>query len=151
MRKQTLGKQVIITANQQPIDVLIQFMKEMNQWEKQRWEEQEKIKENSKNILQQLRHEYVQMNKIFKKYCIPKKRVNNIVGAYSFPPEYDPDNEIILETVIESNRRVVIYTKQKLGFRLFKKYVLLKKRGQWLIDNKQWRADINQKWERGIL
>ncbi|SRR5258706_5043401 len=151
MKHKTLKKQFAINSDQQPIDILIQFMKEMNQWEKQRWEEQEKSKTTRKVMILNLHRELIGMNNIFAKYCTPKKRAKNLVGAYSFPAEYDPDNEVIIETVIESNRRAVIYTKQKLGFQLLIRYVLLRRGGQWLIDNKQWRTDNKQRWNRGIL
>jgi hypothetical protein len=147
-RKLSSGHHALI-ANEQPIDVLIQFMKEMNQWEKQCWEEHKET--THKAMIRKLQRDLARMNKIFAKYCTPKKRVHNLVGAYSFPPEYDSDNEIILETVVESTRRVVIYTKQKFGFCLHLRYVLLRKGDQWLVDNKQWRVNSNQKWKRGIL
>jgi NTF2 fold immunity protein len=151
MNRKLSSEQYVLAASEQPIDVLIQFMKEMNQWEKQCWEEHQEKKTTHKTMIQNLQRDLTRMNKIFAKYCTPKKRVHNLVGAYSFPPEYDSNNEIILEAVIESTRQVVIYTKQKIGFGVHLRYVLLRKGDQWLIDNKQWRINNGQKWKRGTL
>jgi hypothetical protein len=118
MNRKLSSEQYVLAASEQPIDELIQFMKEMNHWEKQCWEEHQATKTTHKTMIQNLQRDLTRMNKIFAKYCTPKKRVHDLVGAYSFPPEYDLNNEIILETVIESTRRAVIYTKQKNGFRL---------------------------------
>jgi hypothetical protein len=151
MKNKNSPKQNIMIAYQQPVDVLIQFMNEMNQWEKQCWIDYKKALSNNDDIILKQKRDLARMNEIFAKYCTTKKRVKNLVGVFSFPPEYDPDNETILETVFESSSRVVIYTQHNVGFRLHFKYVLLHKGKHWLIDNKQSRVNNNQKWKRRIL
>jgi len=151
MKHKISPKQNVMLAYQQPVDVLIQFMNEMNQWEKQCWIDYEKALANHEGIILKQKRDLARMNEIFAKYCTNKKRVKNLVGVFSFPPEYDPHNETILETVFESNSRAVIYTQHKVGFCLHFKYVILRKGKHWLIDNKQSRVNSNQKWKRRIL
>lgn len=128
-----------------PENTLWAYIHAMNLWEK----------ESSKRHKASLKYDTVEqvfeqisadMNAIFALYCTPKDRP---YGRTSFGnlPEYDPEVETILQSTIERPGRAVIVTRHARhgSFR----YVLLKKEGRWLIDNKK--IDLSGKWSAWTL
>jgi hypothetical protein len=135
-----------------PVEVLRGFMKAMNKWERESWKiyTESKIK-NRDLVVQQQRFQESQ-ERIFAKYCTPKKRlVAGRFGSFQNPPEYDPETENILNVDVVSKRRVIIYTQQGTGFRNKCRYVLLRKGNRWLIDNKKIFLGPYNKWIRATL
>ena len=75
---------------------------------------------------------------VFARWCTPKERKFGRLGSFADPPEYQPEHEAILETIVESSRRALVYTQQGTGFRNKRMYVLSKKSDRWLVDSVKW-------------
>ena len=75
---------------------------------------------------------------IFDKYCTPRKRVYG-QRRYSVgtPTQYQPRAERILEVSYKSPYRVVISTERTKGFEGIYQYVLVRRGGRWLVDNRK--------------
>lgn len=134
------------------ISILKQFIAEMNRWEQQCYKDLRKTNLATADLAAANQKDLDAMNEIFTKYCTPKKRTNNHVGAYGNPPEYDPSVEKIVDIESVSKKKIIIYTQKELGARVkFKyRYTLMKKGDRWLIDNREW-FGLNNKWEKAIL
>lgn len=130
-----------------PIQVLQAFMTAMHEWERNSYQEFEKVRNGDGDWISERQHRLQGINEIFAQYCTPKDRPLGRQGSFSHPPEYDPETEQVLEIVEESKRRVVIFTQEGSGFRHKNRYVLLRKGDKWLIDNKQW-FDLDGKWQK---
>ena len=61
-------------------------------------------------------------------------------GKTASPSDYDPQTQMILETIYETPRRVLIDTVDQKRFGKKYRYVLLKKSEKWLIDSKKFYA-----------
>jgi len=133
-----------------PVDVLKQFMAEMNRWERRAWEEHNQTVAAGGDLPAKHLRDLAAMNAIFAKFCTPKGRAHNHAGVFGRPPAYDPDAEAVLQVIAESTKRVVIYTQQRTGGHFNYRYVLLRRGNQWRIDNRQ-RLGLNEKWVRDIL
>lgn len=89
---------------------------------------------------------------VFREYCTSRTRAygrpdNISIGS---PPDYqaDPAQEPVTSIEAPDRRRIVIETKQQFAVKYRCQYVLLKKDGKWLIDNKKvWSGG----WESTIL
>jgi hypothetical protein len=86
---------------------------------------------------------------ILAEFCTNRRRVYSSVVSYGPSPEYNPDEEEILEVKEESDRRVVVLTRQRsrLGHR--RRFVLLRGPKGWRVDRKQCFED--RKWQRDHL
>lgn len=133
-----------------PVQVLRAFMTAMNEWERNSYQEFEKVRNGDGDWISERQHRLQGINEIFAQYCTPKDRPLGRQGSFGHPPEYDPETEQVLEIVEESKRRVVIYTQEGTRFRNKCRYVLLCKGDKWLLDSKQWQ-DVEGKWQRGAL
>ena len=134
---------------------LYSFFKAMNEWQLSCIERLNAAKELSANggvseeVWEWCREK---CRDIFHHYCTPKTRVygrpeNISIGG---PPDYeaDPDQEPITSIEAQSRDRIIIETKQKFCVQYRCQYVLLKKKGNWLIDSKKvWGAG----WEQTLL
>ena len=136
------------SVEQSPEDVLKAFFAAMCKWERAAY----KASRASERAGQGLPADELLRQKlaILGEYCTPKRRVYAEAVCYSSPPEYDPRTEPITRVVAESETRVVVYTQQQTGFEHERRFVLLRRGGRWLVDNKQWRGG-GEKWERDIL
>lgn len=125
-----------------PENVLRAFFKEMNRWEIESFPLIKAIPKGAANdevssVYQPIEEK---LDAIFQKYCTAKERKQgrqNCIAAAS-PPGYDVERQTIIETIYENPRRATIDTIDKKGFDKKYRYVLLKKGGKWLIDNKKW-------------
>jgi NTF2 fold immunity protein len=126
-----------------PEAVLRAFFAAMCKWERHAFKEAEKTEEPDDAALLEGR------NKIVTEYCTAKRRVYSEPLSYGDPPEYDPRTEDVIEVVEESPSRVVIFTKQREGFKNKRRFVLMRKSGRWLLDSWQWQDGT--KWQRGII
>ena len=134
------------------VNVLRGFIEAMNEWERDCWKEY--TESDMKRIDPLIQHKAFQQrqDKIFARFCTPKKRlIVGRFGSFQNPPEYDPQMEKILRVDEVSGRRVIIYTQQGTGFRNKCRYVLLRKGNQWLIDNKKIFLKPFNKWIRATL
>jgi len=135
-----------------PARVLRRFIKAMNEWERQCWKEYTESKMKKIDPLIQHKRFQQRQEKIFARYCTPKKRlIVGRFGSFRNPPEYDPETEILLKVDEISKWRVIIYTQQGTGFRNKCRYVLLRKGSRWLIDNKRIFLEPFNKWIRASL
>jgi hypothetical protein len=135
-----------------PVEILRSFIKAMNKWELECWKIHSESKIKKDDPIARLKQFQESQERIFAKYCTPKKRVIvDRFGSFRNPPEYDPEMETILKIEEVSKRRVVIYTQQGTGFRNKCQYVLLRKGSQWLIDSKKIYLSPFDKWIRASL
>lgn len=134
----------------EPIRILREFIAAMNQWERQCWQEYCQIRAEGGDLTMYQENVLQGMRIIFNAYCTPRERPYGRYGSYQHPPEYDPETEQILDVVEESKNRVVITTQVGIGIRHTLRYVLLRKRGKWLIDNKMV-SYSNDPWSRTTL
>lgn len=111
------------------LSVLKQFMAEMQQWEQHCLKKLQRSKFSHSDMLAENQKDLDAMNEIFAKYCTPKKRIENHVGAYGDPTEYNPEIEKIVDTVFETKSKIIIYTEKEFGtcIRFKRRYTLLKK------------------------
>jgi hypothetical protein len=119
-----------------PVDRLKGFLAAMNQWKRQAHQARQAAKHTA-NPESYWPTVIEGMNAVFAEFCTPRKRPYGRNGAFSNPPEYDPETETILEVIEDSSRRVRIITQQATGFKNKCQYVLLKQKGQWYIDNRR--------------
>jgi hypothetical protein len=140
----------------EPVAVLYGFIKAMNHWERESYPESRQLFREGEHIVdQQLLMAYAQrknqrLKEIFSAYCTLRERPYGRQSTFQHPPEYDPENEKLLDIVKESSQRVVIFTQETTGFCHKNRYVLLRKGGEWRVDNKKW-LDPEGKWCKGIL
>jgi hypothetical protein len=133
-----------------PAETLKQFISEMNAWEI--WAKEHDPRDATEEEWQAFKNICnAKLDAIFDKFCTPKKRPFRRQCDFRDPPEYQPDQEDILEVNTISFSRAEIITQEKSGLESRNKYVVLKRNGIWLLDNKQWFDDINGTWQTGIL
>lgn len=124
-----------------PESVLQAFFEEMNAWEIESFPQikaipRDSAKEEISAVYQPIAEK---LDAIFRKYCTTKDRKQGRQNctAVSSPPDYDPATQTIAEIINESSRRVSIDTIGEKRFGNKFRYILLKKDGKWLIDNKK--------------
>jgi hypothetical protein len=132
-----------------PAQVVRRFITDMHQWESQTLSAYEMAKKSEQyEAFWDMGREA--LGKVFSRWCTPKERKYGRLGSFSDPPEYQPEHEAILETILESSRRASVHTQRTTGFGHKRKYVLLKKGDRWLIDSVKWQTH-DGKWSNGIL
>jgi hypothetical protein len=108
----------------------------MNQWEVEayrsmpRVDDFEAMNEWWKRIAEERRH-------IVETYCTPKKRSSSERPNVGSPPTYDPTKEHVVEIAQPSPSRTEIKTESAAAPGRSFMYVLLHKKGRWLLDGKQ--------------
>ncbi|MBB6053145.1 NTF2 fold immunity protein [Armatimonas rosea] len=130
-----------------PEDVLKEFIIAMNAWETSTWQAYQEAKDNGDQIAYAIFEDSKEpLKTIFEKYCTRRDRPygrysENSLPSFSHPSDYDPENEHIVEVIYASPRRVIISThkpnKALPSARTVTEYVLLKKAGEWRVDNKK--------------
>jgi hypothetical protein len=133
-----------------PESVLRGFILSMYRWEKYAYE----MWENSSEEIRPKIHERIRAEEIhaFQPYCTEKKRVYGRCGSFGSIPENTPE-ESLMSITHRTSSRVEIMTRQdnKRPGRHENIYILLKKKGHWLIDCKKHRPMGLTIWERAIL
>lgn len=90
---------------------------------------------------------------IFGRHCTLKRRAYS-GGSLGDQPMYDPEAERVDDVVNESARRTVIYA-TRTGHVLYqgqrRRYVLLRRGDDWLVDNIQVYDDHKAAWVRSAL
>ena len=89
------------------------------------------------------------MQAVFAAYCTPLERPYGRHGSYRTPPEYDPEGEFLIEVKLVNPRRAELITRDKKEENEFL-YVILKKKGRWLLDSKKLRL-IGANWMKWFL
>ncbi len=130
-----------------PEAVLGCFMVEMNRWERESWQRL-RASPSGTAVYEPIGQE---LDRIFARYCTPKKRPQgrqNSLGVAS-PPDYDPASQTITNVVHETSRRASVYTVDTYRFNRELCYVLIKRGGKWLLDSKK--QKFVDGWERWFL
>ncbi|GKW22373.1 MULTISPECIES: NTF2 fold immunity protein [Pectobacterium] len=125
-------------------ETLIAFMKDMNNWE------------NSYRDAFMANHGVnkepylIELNDIFNKWCTVKERKQGrqVSMKVSFPPDYDPENDEIIDENIVKNKASIVVQKHT-GFENRYRYTLQFKNNEWRIDKKEWLDD--DKWKQAYL
>jgi len=131
-----------------PEKVLRGFILAMNRWEARAHELGEAAKRASATATQQI---MVEMQQVFDTYCTPIARPYGRLGSYSIPPEYQPTESLIAINHVNP-RRAELITRGRNGTRETEYlYVVLKKKGRWLIDSKKYRFPGIKTWDKWIL
>ena len=133
-----------------PGSVVTAFITAMNAWEIAAWKAQRASRESGNQSAYQS-PVLAEMNRIFRAYCTPKERKRGRKGSFQRPPEYDPDNEAIMDVAVDDGqRRAFVTTKRQavLGGGAYR-YTLHNRHGKWLIENLKRESD--GKWINHIL
>ena len=123
-----------------PEDVLKAFIVAMNAWETATWQTYQKAEEAGDISNSYWEQAQPSLRTIFDQYCTPKDRPYGRSG-FSHPSDYDPVNEKIVEMTFPSSRKALVTTHKPsptLPSTLrVTEYVMLKKAGEWRVDNKK--------------
>ena len=82
---------------------------------------------------------------VFARWCTPRERPYGRQGSFGLLPEYQPEHEHLLETCLEGPRRALVYTQLDIRTKRRWRYVLFKKAGRWLIDNRKY-LNVDGRW-----
>ncbi len=134
---------------EQPEKVLLEFISQMNLWEKSASKAQREVKDTPEpdSYFPTIQKS---LDAIFERYCTRKERPLGRQGSFCSPPEYDPEQEEMENVEKVSNKRVEIQTQRNSGFFEKRLYVLIRKKDQWLIDHVKTIGEDGAT-ERGIL
>lgn len=132
-----------------PAEVVRRFIADMHVWELQAAEAHKASTPDDNERFWQANN--AALAEVFARWCTTKDRKYGRSGSFQKPPEYQPDGEDVLETIIESSRRACVYTQRRTGLAFKQQYVLLKHKGSWLIDNVKWQLPGDKKWSAGTL
>lgn len=151
MSKHTLNiNDYDVELKKEVINLIIQFMTEMNRWELSCLEELENTAEKVTIQTRKRKKFSARLEKIYEKYCTAKKRKYTHQGSYGKPPWYDPDKEKILEVRMVNTNRMEITSLKEDGVKLYYKYIVLRRNQKWLIDNRK-RLDWDGVWRKSVL
>lgn len=131
-----------------PEKVLRGFILAMNRWELKAHELSQTAKQTQVSALEPILEE---MKQVFDTFCTPIDRKFGRYGSYQIPPEYQP-TEFLIEINMVKPSRAELITHGGQGF-IEKEnlYVVLKKKGRWLIDSKKYRVPGSKLWDKAIL
>jgi hypothetical protein len=91
---------------------------------------------------------------IFANHCTPKRRASSQWAPLSDTPAYDPAQESVEEVVVETGRRVLVYTAKVLfgsGPPVRRRYVVLRRGDTWLVDKVEAYDEDKAAWVRWAL
>lgn len=131
-----------------PADILRAFMTDMNKWESSYHDAFMKDHSIDKSPFRD------ELNDIFEKWCTLKKRKTGrqISLKVVFPPDYDPENDEIMDVSLVKNK-ASIFVQKHTGFKNKYRYTLHFKNDEWRIDKKEWldNEDGKEKWVQAYL
>lgn len=131
-----------------PSDTLLGFMTEMNKWERSY---NNSFMKNHSIDKTPFRDE---LNCIFERWCTLKERKTGrqISLKISFPPDYDPESDEVMDMIIGKDKASIIVQKHT-GFKHKYRYTLHLTHGEWRIDKKEWLDDEDgkKKWVQAYL
>ncbi|MEL4889730.1 RhsIA family immunity protein [Pectobacterium betavasculorum] len=127
-------------------DTLIAFMKDMNNWENSYRDAF--MSDHSVNKEPYL----AELNNIFNKWCTVKERKQGrqVSMKVSFPPDYDPENDEILDEDAVKNKTSITVQKHT-GFKNKYRYTLHYKNDEWRVDKKERFSPVEDKWIKDSL
>ncbi|MBM4073444.1 MAG: hypothetical protein FJ271_31650 [Planctomycetes bacterium] len=131
-----------------PEKVLRGFILAMNRWETRAHELRKAAGDASAAARQQALDE---MEQVFDIFCTPIPRPYGRLGTYSIPPGYQSAESLIGINLVNP-RRAELITRGKFNtIEMENLYVVLKKKGRWLIDSKKHRFVGGPTWDKAIL
>ena len=111
-------------AERTPIETLTAFFAALCDWEREAYRQAQQAERAGQPLdVDSLRQG---REAILAEFCTRRRRVYSRVVCYGPSPEYDPDEEEILEVKLESDRRVVVLTRQRTRLGLRRRFVLLR-------------------------
>jgi hypothetical protein len=122
---------------------MLGFLKEMYEWElfcKKVGQDTELTFEEQVSKQKEL------IIKILQKYCTQKDRLNGKPNVISYGNYIDEHEEKILEIIQEKENRICVYTQGATGETGKYLYILIKIKGEWLIDSKKRYSGFKNKW-----
>lgn len=125
------------------LNIFNSFLKEMNEWEVSYYNSRQNDRSGDKAPYRE------KLDAIFNKYCTIKDRKygRQTAMSVSYPPDYDPENDEILDVDVNKNRATVVVQKHT-GFKNKYRYTLHFKNNEWRIDKKEW---FDEKWKQDYL
>lgn len=133
-----------------PISVVHDFIRAMNVWELEAWQSQRACRLTTDPSSYQTDVKK-RMEMIFMRFCTPKERKFGREGSFQKPPEYDPENERVIDSEVDEirNRAYVTTHRQALLDGGHYRYTLIRKNQQWRID--MLKRECNGEWKKTIL
>ncbi|WMT16734.1 NTF2 fold immunity protein [Serratia fonticola] len=123
------------------VGVLVSFMKDMNKWETSYHDA------FMADYCIDKKPYASELNEIFNKWCTVKERKNGrqVAMQVSSPPDYDPENDEIMEVEVVKNKASIVVQKHT-GFKNKYRYTLQFKNNEWRIDKKERFSSSESKW-----
>ena len=115
-----------------PESVVRCFIAEMNRWETESHVARRAVRQ-SDNPASYQAPVTAAMNRIFSAYCTPKPRPHGRQSSFQNPPEYNPEHETVLSSVIRGPSASVRTERDSVFGGLFR-YALKRIDNRWLID-----------------
>lgn len=119
-----------------PESVVISFITEMNKWETEAYKAGRACRDTA-DPSSYLPEVAARLKVIFERHVVPRERPYGRGGTYSRPPEYNPETERVLGSVLERRHRACVTMERPppglYAGRLH--YILIRKSDKWLIDN----------------
>ena len=128
------------------IDKVNNFLTEMHEWELFciKNDTEKELTFDEKNIKQK-----EILIKIFEKYCTKKDRKNgkpNVISYGSYGGYVENWSEKIIEIIQDKESQISIYTQGPMDGIDKYVYIIVKYKGEWLIDSKKRYSRLKQKW-----
>lgn len=117
-----------------PVSVVRGLILEMHRFEK--------AAPQAKNVKELLKLQ----DAVYQRFCTAKDRPYGRNGSYQSPPEYQPNNEYLIDCTYPNPRRAEVFTRNDKNIPTEYLYVLLKKGGRWLVDSKKYRL-VGGEWD----
>lgn len=132
-----------------PVETLLEFINDMNAWENSYRDAFMEDHSIDKTPYRE------QLSDVFLKWCTLKERKTGrqISLKVSFPPDYDPESDEVVDVSIVKNKASIIVRKNT-GFQNKYRYTLHLKNDEWRIDKKEWLDEDdngNEKWAQAYL
>jgi hypothetical protein len=132
-----------------PEQVFREFMTAMNRWELDAFRSMPRV-DDFTAMEQWWPRIADDRHRILDTYCVPKKRASATRPSVGSPPTYDPATTRIVETVQPSPSRTEIKTEDSSRAAGTFTYILVLKKGRWLLDAKQY-VDWQGKTKKAAL
>lgn len=125
-------------------DLVETFILKMSEWESLCW----KIdKDTTLTFDEKFQKQKSKVIKIFDVYCTDKERKYGRPTTISYGSEYDPENEKVI-TIEEgaSKSKAIVHTETTSELPTKYQYVVVKKKGKWLLDTKKRYSTYKKAW-----
>ena len=132
-----------------PNDVLLDFMKEMNSWEKQCAARMEQCIAGTLDFDEATKVGTAEYMEIFSRYCSLSRAVPRDF-YYTEPPDYDPKGEVILNVKQISPNTAEMFTQQNYSHRKRHVFMLALEKDGWRLVGRRVLLDNGEFLEAGL-